>query len=193
MRQSIGIMGGSYNPVHIGHLMVADFVMQHVGLDSVLMMLSPMNPFKAGSSELIDDSHRMAMLKIACGGMEKIFPSGLELEMPRPSYTIDTLHRLHELHPENRYRIIIGSDNWLAFNRWRSSDEIISEFGVIVYPRPGYDMPSETLPDGVEFIEAPTVNISSTFIRQQIADGFDMNIFLPRGVYSYIKSNQLYY
>lgn len=191
MGRRIGIMGGSYNPVHIGHLMVADFVRQHAKLDSVLMMLSPMNPFKADSTELIDDSHRMSMLEIACSEIEGIEPCGLELNMPRPSYTIDTLHRLCEINPDNRYNIIIGSDNWLAFDRWRSAEEIICEFGVIVYPRPGYEISS--VPScGVEIVKAPTVDISSTIIREQIAAGFDMNIFLPRGVNSYIKSHKLY-
>lgn len=192
MERRIGIMGGSYNPVHIGHLMVADYVRQHARLDSVLMALSPMNPFKADSTELIDDSHRMSMLEIACREVEGIEPCGLELDMPRPSYTIDTLHRLREMNPDNRYTIIIGSDNWLAFDRWRSADDIIREFGVIVYPRPGYEI--RTVPPwGVEIVNAPTIDISSTIIREQIAAGFDMNIFLPRGVYGYIKSHQLYH
>ncbi len=191
MGRRIGIMGGSYNPVHIGHLMVADFVRQHAKLDSVLMMLSPMNPFKADSTELIDDSHRMSMLEIACSEVEGIEPCGLELNMPRPSYTIDTLRRLCEINPDNRYNIIIGSDNWLAFDRWRSAEEIICEFGVIVYPRPGYEI-SSVPSNGVEIVKAPTVDISSTIIREQIAAGFDMNIFLPRGVNRYIKSHKLY-
>lgn len=191
MERHVGVMGGSFNPVHIGHIVVADFIRQHAGLDSVLMMLSPMNPLKADSTELIDDSKRMEMLEIACGDVKGLNPCRLELEMPRPSYTIDTLKRLRQLNPDTRFSLIIGSDNWLVFDRWRSADEIIRDFGVIVYPRPGYELPQE-LPEGVVAVNAPKIDISSTFIRRQIAAGYNMNLFLPRGVYDYIKSHELY-
>lgn len=191
MKRHVGVMGGSFNPVHVGHIIVADYIRQHAGLDSVLMMLSPMNPLKADSTELIDDSQRMAMLEIACGDVDRLEPCSLELDMPRPSYTINTLNRLREMNPDTRFSLIIGSDNWLVFDRWRSADEIIREFGVIVYPRPGYELPN-ALPDGVVTVDAPKIDISSTFIREQIAAGYDMNLFLPRGVYSYIRTHKLY-
>lgn len=191
MKRHVGVMGGSFNPVHVGHIIVADYIRQHAGLDSVLMMLSPMNPLKADSTELIDDSQRMAMLEIACGDVDRLEPCSLELDMPRPSYTINTLNRLREMNPDTRFSLIIGSDNWLVFDRWRSADEIIREFGVIVYPRPGYELPN-ALPEGVMTVDAPKIDISSTFIREQIAAGYDMNLFLPRGVYSYIRTHKLY-
>lgn len=191
MKRHVGVMGGSFNPVHVGHIIVADYIRQHAGLDSVLMMLSPMNPLKADSTELIDDSQRMAMLEIACGDVDGLEPCSLELDMPRPSYTINTLNRLREMNPDTRFSLIIGSDNWLVFDRWRSADEIIREFGVIVYPRPSYELPN-ALPDGGVTVDAPKIDISSTFIREQIAAGYDMNLFLPRGVYSYIRTHKLY-
>lgn len=192
IRRSIALMGGSFNPVHIGHLMVADYVRQVAHLDEVLMSVSPLNPLKAGNYDLASDSDRMEMLRIACSGRHGLTPCGIELTMPRPSYTIDTLHRLDELYPDTDISIIIGSDNWLLFDRWRASCEIIKRYGVIVYPRPGYDVDEATLQPNVTVIKAPTVDLSSTFLRERLAGGFDMSIFMPTGVYDYIKTRKLY-
>lgn len=191
-RRHIALMGGSFNPVHIGHLMVADYVRQTVSVDEVLMAVSPLNPLKVDSTDLAADSDRMAMLEIATKAFSGITPCDIELTMPRPSYTIDTLNALSERYPDAKISIIIGSDNWLVFDRWRASEEIISRFGVIVYPRPGYDIDRTTLPPNVTVVDAPTVDLSSTFLRQKLTEGVDMNVFLPAGVYNYIKTKKLY-
>ena len=136
----IALMGGSYNPVHIGHMMVADYVRQVADIDEVIMCVSPLNPLKIGNGDLAADSDRMAMLQIACRNRSGISPCDIELTMPRPSYTIDTLKALRERYPDAKISIIIGSDNWLVFDKWRASHEIIEQFGVIVYPRPGYEI-----------------------------------------------------
>lgn len=191
-RRRIALMGGSFNPVHIGHLMVADYVRQVARLDEVLMCVSPLNPLKSGNNDLASDSDRMDMLRIACSGRQGLTPCDIELTMPRPSYTIDTLHRLEKRYPDAGISIIIGSDNWLLFDRWRASAEIIERYGVIIYPRPGYDVDMTTLPANATVIEAPTVDLSSTFLRERLAQGLDMNIFMPAGVYDYIKTQKLY-
>jgi len=186
----IGILGGSFNPVHIGHMMLASYVCQWGGLDEVRLMLSPQNPLK-NEGTLIPDHHRMDMLRIATIGCRRITPSDLELSMPRPSYTVDTLRRLRDREPHARFELIIGADNWLIFDRWRECETIIREFGVIVYPRPGYEL-SGNLPEGVRIIDAPTCSLSSSMIRKAIADGREINQFVPPGVESYIKTNNLY-
>lgn len=191
-RRRIALMGGSFNPVHIGHLMVADYALQAARLDEVLLCVSPLNPLKTASRDLAPDNDRMAMLRIACRRCAGVTPCDIELTMPRPSYTIDTLHALGERYPDADISIIIGSDNWLLFDKWRASQEIIERYGVIVYPRPGYDVDTTALPDNVTVIDAPTVDLSSTFLRQKLAEGFDMNIFMPDGVYDYIKTKNLY-
>ncbi|MBD5228502.1 MAG: nicotinate-nucleotide adenylyltransferase [Bacteroidales bacterium] len=191
-KRHIALMGGSFNPVHAGHLMVADYVRQTEHLDEVLMCVSPLNPFKTAATDLASDTDRMAMMETACNGREGLTPCDIELTMPRPSYTIDTLHRLAGLYPDAYISIIIGSDNWLAFDRWRAADEIINRFGVIVYPRPGYDVDESSLPPNVRLVKAPTIDLSGTFLRRRIADGLDMNLFMPAGVYNYIKSKKLY-
>lgn len=187
---NIGILGGSFNPVHIGHMMLASYLSQWGYVDQVWLSLSPRNPLKDAES-LLPDTKRLAMLSLACRNATGIDICDLELSMPRPSYTIDTLRALRERYPEHKFKIIIGSDNWLVFQKWKSWQEILSEFGVIVYPRPGYPVEKKYI-DGMELVEAPQVHISSTFIRNAIARGKDMNYFLPAGVNKYIVDNKLY-
>lgn len=191
-RRHIALMGGSYNPVHIGHMMVADYVRQVADIDEVLMCVSPLNPLKIGSSDLATESDRMAMLQIACTNLSGISPCDIELTMPRPSYTIDTLKALRKRYPDAKISLIIGSDNWLVFDKWRASHEIIEQFGVIVYPRPGYEIETGEQPENVTIVEAPTVDLSSTFLREKLKQGLDMSVFLPSGVLKYIKKEKLY-
>lgn len=191
MSELIGIMGGSFNPVHIGHLMVAGYLQQYTPLDEVWLTLSPRNPLKARASELIPDLKRLEMLKMAISGYDGIGVCDVELSMPRPSYTIDTLRLLSRRYPSRRFKLIIGSDNWRIFEQWKDADEILSDFGVIVYPRPGYSI-GNIFVDGVDVVEAPRCSLSSTFIRDGIARGHKMNYFLPPGVYEYIMDHKLY-
>lgn len=185
-------MGGSFNPVHIGHLLLADYLTQFTSLSQVWLMLSPLNPLKENPENLIDDAHRLEMLRIATRNTPGILPCDIELTMPRPSYTINSLRRLSEQHPSVRFSLVIGSDNWAIFNRWRSAEEIIERFSPIVYPRPGYPVDKASLPSEVTLVEAPVFDISSTFLREAIAQGHDMRLFMPDGVWDYIKTNHLY-
>lgn len=188
---TIGILGGSFNPVHIGHLMLASYLQQFAGLDEVWLTLSPLNPLKVGSDELIPDLTRLKMLEMAIGKTKGLNVCDYELSMPRPSYTINTLRYLAKRYPRRNFKLIIGSDNWKIFDQWKDHDAILSEFGVIVYPRPGYPV-GNIYEDGVDVVNAPMADISSTFIRKAIAKGKDMNYFLPAGVYDYIINNNLY-
>lgn len=188
----IGILGGSFNPVHTGHLSLAEYIVSHTPLSQVWLMLSPLNPLKADPSQLIDDRHRLEMLRIATEGNPPIRPCDIELSMPRPSYSYDSLSRLSELHPEARFSLIIGSDNWLIFDRWKHHDEIVSRFSPVIYPRPGYDVDPASLPPGVTLIDAPVYDISSTAIRNAIAAGEPAGPGLSPGVADYINDNHLY-
>lgn len=187
---TIGILGGSFNPVHVGHMILASFLSQWGYVDEVWLTLSPRNPLK-DPSELIPDLKRLAMLNIAVKGSDNIDICDIELSMPRPSYTIRTLELLRERNPDKKFKLIIGSDNWRNFDRWREPQKILDEFGVIVYLRPGYPVDKSNV-DGLEIANAPLLDISSTFVRQAISRGRDMNYFLPAGVYKYIKDNKLY-
>ena len=167
----IGILGGSFNPVHIGHVMLADYIAQCAEadpIDEVWLMLSPLNPLKVSPGELVPENDR-------------------------PSYTIDSLQALARAYPSCRFSLIIGSDNWAIFDRWRNSREIIERFSPVIYPRPGYGVDAATLPEGVSLIpDAPVTDISSTMLRRAIAAGKDMTCFLPAGVADYIRLNNLY-
>lgn len=191
MKKKVGIFGGSFNPVHAGHLMLASWIAQCGLVDNVWLMLSPSNPLKANDS-LASDEHRLRMLQLALGNDPLVKLSTLELELPRPSYTINTLRALDRTYPDCEFVLIVGSDNLAIFNKWRESETILSDYGLIVYPRPGYPLPG-VLPPGVTAVEAPLLDISSTRIRQCLSRGWNMNFFLPPGVYKYIKENKLYY
>ena len=188
--ESVGILGGSFNPVHIGHMMIASYLVQWGYVDRVWLTLSPRTPLK-NAGDLIPDVRRLSMLQIATRNQPGIETCDIELSMPLPSYTINTLEALRKRYPRKRFRLVIGADNWAIFHKWRDAQRILDEFGVIVYPRPGYPVTDLTV-DGMEYVEAPTANISSTFVRQAIAAGKDMNLFLPQGVYKYIADSKLY-
>ena len=192
-KRKIGVLGGSFNPIHIGHILLADYLVQFSTLDEVWLMLSPLNPLKVHDGDnMVSDSLRLDMLETACSGHPDIIPCAIELTMPRPSYSIDSLGLLSSRYPECEFHLIIGSDNWNIFDKWRDWQTIIRRFRPIVYPRPGYPVDPASVPEHVTLTEAPVFDISSTFLRKAIAEGHDMELFLPSGVWDFIKSNKLY-
>lgn len=172
--------------------MLASYMRQFEGFDEVWLMLSPLNPLKAQSSDLIPDVTRLKMLEIALKDAEGLKVSDIELSMPRPSYTINTLRYLAKRYPRHSFRLIIGADNWKIFSQWKDSEKIIDEFGVTVYPRPGYTLPT-IYDDNVDVVSgAPLSEISSSFLRKAVARGKDMRYFFPPGVDAFIRENGLY-
>ncbi len=190
MKKHIGILGGSFNPVHAGHTIVADYMSQFGGFDEVWLTLSPLNPLKSGNNEMLPDNMRLEMLHIAVAGSPRIKVCDIELKLPRPSYSYVTLDALASEYPDYTFEMIIGSDNWQVFNLWRKGDYILDNYGVAVYPRPGYEI--EETHAGMRVVSAPLVELSSTFIRESIKTGHDMTFFLPPGVMDFISHNGLY-
>ena len=190
MEETIGILGGSFNPVHMGHMMLASYLQQWGYVDKIWLTLSPRNPLKDPHG-LLPDMRRLTMLKMATRGVPGIETCDIELAMPRPSFTINTLDTLKKRYPSKKFKLIIGSDNWRIFDQWRENQRILDDYGVIVYLRPGYPVDNRSI-DGLEVVEAPGINLSSTWVRAAIEKGYDMNLFLPQGVYKYIKDNNLY-
>lgn len=183
----IGFFGGSYNPVHNGHLMLARAIVESGAVDEVWLSLSPLNPFKeARADELVADADRLAMLRLAAEGCQGLKVTDVELSLPRPSYTVDTLAELQRLHPDDSFRIIIGSDNLAGLPRWKESAKLVSLYPPIVYPRPGYPAPGDVM-QGL-----PVSDISSTEIRRRIAAGEPVNNMLPPAVSDYIRAHHLY-
>ena len=190
----IGIFGGSFNPIHIGHAMVASYCVQRCDLDEVWLMPSRVNPLKT-SAPPVSDAHRLAMCKLVADKVDGLKVSDFEQELPAPSYTYRTLCKLREEHPDDEFVLIIGSDNWHIFPRWRNYKELREEFGILIYPRPWYGVhPGGAVPKvkTIEDPEAPSAEISSTFIRDGIKRGMNMNFYLTQEVIEYIKENRLY-
>jgi nicotinate-nucleotide adenylyltransferase len=190
----IGIFGGSFDPIHIGHLMLANYCVQFAALDQVWLMVSPCNPLKQNSRKASQED-RLKMCKLAVANSDNILASDFEFSLPRPSYTYKTLKALKEKYPEHEFFLIIGADNWLIFDQWRDTDKITEEFHVIIYPRPGYTIYEDNLPENVSIIKdenAPLALISSTFIRNSFAKGYNSHFCTPEAVEDYIIKNRIY-
>lgn len=184
----IGIFSGSFNPVHIGHLALANYLCEYEGLDEVWFMVSPHNPLKA-EDFLLDDEFRLELVRFAVAGYPKFRASDFEFRLPRPSYTVHTLDQLKLTYPQDTFHLIIGSDNWALFPRWYQSERIIAENHILVYPRPGYAVDGDTLPANVRLASSPTFEISSTFIRRALAEGRDVRYFLHPAVYEALRQD----
>lgn len=193
--KKIGVFGGSFDPVHVGHTSLALYTLANAGLDEVWLMVSPRNPLKE-KGPVASDSQRLEMLRLAVQDLPGLRASDFEFSLPVPSYSWLTLSRLRDVFPDCSFRIIIGGDNWADFKLWKNPDLICREFGVIVYPRPLQPIPD--VPKGVTVLEgAPQMEVSSTEIRRLIADGSQDSMkrlrnLLNLKVLDYITSNNLY-
>ena len=182
-----GIFGGSYNPIHIGHLALANYFCEYGELDELWFMVSPQNPFKAKSPDLWDDELRLELVRLAVEDYPKFHASDFEFHLPRPSYMVNTLQKLRETYPDREFTLIIGADNWVSFPRWKDADVIMAHHRLIVYPRPGFDINESTLPPNVQLVNTPLLEVSSTFIRESLKQGKDVRYFLHPKVWERIQ------
>ncbi len=187
----IGLFFGSFNPIHIGHLIIANYMANHTELDQVWLMVSPHNPLK-NKSDLINAYDRLEMAKLATEEAENIRVSDIEFRLPQPSYTIDTLAHLKEKYPEHVFALIMGSDNLSSLKKWKNYEVILRDYRILVYPRPG-DLDSELKEHpAVTLTDTPLMEISATFIRNAIKEGKSVQYFLPDKVLKFIYSKSLY-
>ena len=187
----IGILGGSLNPIHNGHAILASYILQNCQLQQLWLMVSPQNPLKDDFNPALD-AHRLAMARLVGDRLPGLVCSDFEFSLPRPSYTYLTLAKLKETYPQHNFHLIIGADNWLIFNKWKNYEQILSDFHVLVYPRPGYEIPKEDSHPNVKFIDAPVIDISSTAIRHAVAQGKKITFSVTSEVENYIYSHNLY-
>lgn len=201
MSKKVGLYFGSFDPIHIGHLIIANFMANYTDLDEVWFVVSPLNPLKR-HRHLIADHHRLQMVYLAIRDNEKLYASDVEFDMPKPSYTIDTLDVLEAKHPDLTFSLIMGEDNLRTLHKWKAYKEIIARLPILVYPRDltegedgaddSVEIPAELTGANIQVCEAPLMKISSTFIRRAIQNHQDVRYLLVDEVVLYIANNYLY-
>lgn len=188
----VGLYFGSYNPIHIGHLAIANYMVEYTGIDQLWFVVTPQNPFKK-KNNLLDDYQRLEMAHRAVEGDDRLRASNIEFSLPKPSYTVDTLAYLKDQHPDYQFQILMGSDNLENFHKWKNYETIVENYGVIVYPRPGFDKSRVQPHKNITVAEnAPLMEISSSFIRKAIQNGKDIRHFLPKKTWEYLEEMNFY-
>ena len=189
----IGIFGGSFDPIHIGHAIIAQHIISSGAVDRLWFMVSPVNPLKADKIRQVADTDRLRMVEMVSRPMEGVETSAFEFSMPKPSYTIDTLNSLQSKFPNDEFYLIIGGDNWQVFGKWRNYEEILAKYHVLIYPRLGYEVsiPDE-LKDRVAMVDAPIIELSSTEVRERLSNNQSVRYYVPDEVLAYIDRKNLY-
>ena len=189
--KKIGLLFGSFNPIHNGHLILANYMAEFTDLDEVWLVVSPQNPLKS-KSNLLADYHRLALVRLAVEDSNKLKVSKIEFNMPKPSYTIDTLTWINEYNPNKEFVVICGTDIFPFFHKWKNHKEILNQYKLYVYPRPGYVFGEFNNHPSLEVYNAPLMEISSSFIRKGIKEKKNMSYWMPEAVYNYIIEMHFY-
>ena len=187
----IGLFFGSFNPVHIGHLAIANHIQQYSDLEQVWFVVSPHNPFKEKST-LAKDYDRLYLVRLAIEDYPNLRASSVEFDLPKPSYTIDTLTVLKEAHPEHDFSLIMGMDNLKGFHKWKNYEKILEQYSVYVYPRIDAQPYKWVEHKKFHFIDAPIMEISSTFIRRALKEKKNVHPLLPDKVWEYLDGSSMY-
>jgi len=190
---NIGLFFGSFNPIHVGHLIIANHMVEHSNLDQIWMVVTPHNPHKKKSS-LLADNHRLMLVDIALEEYPKLKSSKIEFDLPQPSYTVNTLAFITEKHPNNTFSLIMGEDNLKSFHKWKNYETILENHHIYVYPRVSKGV-VETQFDKhpkIHKVDAPIVEISSTYIRKSIKNKINIRPLLPQNVWKYLDEMNFY-
>jgi nicotinate-nucleotide adenylyltransferase len=189
---NIGLFGGSFNPIHNGHVRLAKSLLQEAALDEVWFLVSPQNPFKQ-DQQLLDDDKRLQLVRLALKEEPQLMASDFEFHLPKPSYTWNTLQALEQEYPERKFTLLIGGDNWEAFDKWYRYEDILKRYPIIVYPREGSKVPGVKFQGSeIQIVETPLINISSTQIRQRLHEGKSVRGLVNTEVAMVIEQEHLY-
>lgn len=186
-----GLFFGSFNPIHVGHLMVASYMIEYTDMDELWFVVSPQNPLKEQKS-LLADHQRLHMVNLAIGNDSRFRSCDIEFKMPKPSFTIHTLTYLSEKYPNREFVIISGSDIFPTFHKWKNWEQLLQYYKFYVYPRPGSQDHELLRHPSVQKVNAPMVELSSSFIREALHEGKNMRNFLPEAVYMYMLEMNFY-
>ncbi|MCX8490067.1 MAG: nicotinate (nicotinamide) nucleotide adenylyltransferase [Cyclobacteriaceae bacterium] len=189
--QKIGLFFGSFNPIHMGHLIIANVMAHNTDLDKVWLVVSPQNPFKP-SKGLLHEFDRYDLVKAAIADNYKLEASDVEFHLPKPSYTIHTLAHLGEKYPTKEFKVIIGEDNLENFTKWKNHAQILAQFGLYVYPRPHVTNSELKRHPHVTMVEAPMIDISATYIRNCIKNNKSIRYLVPEAVENMIRMKNFY-
>ncbi|HQV06186.1 MAG TPA: nicotinate (nicotinamide) nucleotide adenylyltransferase [Chitinophagaceae bacterium] len=186
----IGLYFGSFNPVHVAHLIIANHLLNHSDLDKIWFVVSPQNPFKSGKN-LLNEYHRLHLVQTAIENDVRMKASNIEFSLPKPSYTSTTLAYLAEKYPEHEFVLIMGSDSFQNLHKWKNADNIINNYEIYIYLRPGFEV-DNTLQAKIKIMDAPLLQISATRIRDDIKNGKSVRYVLPEAVREEIESGGYY-
>jgi nicotinate-nucleotide adenylyltransferase len=187
----VGLFFGSFNPIHIGHAIIANFMVEHTDLEQVWLVVSPHNPHKKKST-LANDYERLHMVNLAVEDNPALKSSNIEFSLPKPSYTIDTLTYLSEKYPSNEFVLIMGGDNLATLHKWKNYEQILEYYQVYVYQRPSYELGELASHSSVQLFEAPLMQISASFIRKSINGGKSIRYLVTDKVFEYLEGSSLY-
>jgi nicotinate-nucleotide adenylyltransferase len=185
----IGLYFGSFNPIHTGHLIIANHIANNTELDEVWFVVSPQNPFK-NTNSLLNEQHRLSLVKIAIEGEKKLKASNVEFKLPKPSYTADTLLYLSEKYPKHNFSIIIGSDSFQNIEKWKNYKYIINNYNIFIYQRPGFEIKNTS--ENINIVDAPLLEISSTQIRKNIKENKSIRYLVTDAVMEEIELKNYY-
>jgi nicotinate-nucleotide adenylyltransferase len=188
----IGLYFGSFNPIHHGHLIIANHIQQETELDQVWFVVSPQNPLKPQKG-LLNEYHRLHLVQLAVDGENKLKAVDIEFRLPKPSYTADTLTYLEEKHPGNEYSVIMGSDSFQNIHKWKNFEFILKNYPIYIYQRQGFNVEMSTYPEArINILKAPLLEISATHIRDSIKEGKSIRYLVPDKVKEEIERNGYY-
>jgi len=190
-KKKVGLFFGSFNPVHVGHLIIGNYMATQTDLDEVWLVVSPQNPLKKKST-LARDFDRLHLVRLAIEDCPNLKASNIEFDLPKPSYTIDTLTYLNEAHPDKDFILIMGGDNLGTLHKWKNYEQILNHYQIYVYQRPNYELGNLATHPAIKIFEAPLMQISASYIRKCIREGHSIQFVVTQPVFEYINSSSMY-